>query len=77
MKKFYITMMCASCKWKISEELKNHGYKGFNIDLNNNILTFNEEVNPKRIINIVSNIRYKIEEIEDDNDLLNEYLQLM
>lgn len=65
MKKFYVVMMCASCKWKVSNELNKHGYKDFTIDLNTNILEFKNDVNPLGVIRIISIIGYKIEAVEN------------
>ena len=66
--KFHITMMCGSCKWKISNELNDHGFKNFDIDLNTSILTFKDNVNPFTIMRIVSNIGYQIKQISDSEE---------
>ncbi len=77
MQRFELTMMCSACKWKITNELKKRGYQDFEIDMNTSILTFNEPVNPDIIINIVNNIGYKIEAIEEKKDYTDEELALI
>jgi len=61
---FELTMMCSSCKWKITEELKKNGFENFDIDMDSSILSFEDNVNPYTIIRIVSNIGYRIKEVE-------------
>jgi len=77
MKKFELTMMCTSCKWKISEELQNHGFNNFEIEMDTSILTFYEEVNSYLIIKIVNGIGYKIEEKSITDDLSDEDIALL
>jgi len=57
---FQLTMMCGACKWKITNALKEHGYQNFNIDMNNSILTFYEDVNSYEVIKVVNSIGYEI-----------------
>jgi len=54
----------SSCKWKITEELKKNGFENFDIDMDSSILSFEDNVNPYTIIRIVSNIGYRIKEVE-------------
>lgn len=77
MQKFELTMMCTSCKWKISEELKNKGYQNFDIDMTTSILTFHENVSPQIIVSIVNNIGYKIEPIDSMDDMSDEELAIL
>lgn len=77
MKKFELTMMCTSCKWKITEELKKHGYSNFDIDMESSLLVFQEDVNQDMIIKIVNGIGYKIEALEDGEDFTDEELALI
>lgn len=69
MTKFELTMMCSSCKWKISNELEKNGFKNFDIDMDTSLLTFEEDVNPYTIIRIVNGIGYKIELVEDFDEV--------
>ncbi|ERJ12083.1 heavy-metal-associated domain-containing protein [Haloplasma contractile] len=66
MKKFELTMMCVSCKWKITDELKKHGYMNFDIDMDESVLIVEEDVNASKIVKIITNFGYKIEEIDTD-----------
>lgn len=77
MKKFELTMMCTSCKWKISQELKKKGYSNFDIDMDSSILTFQDEIESHIIIRTINNIGYKIEEIPVNEDFSEEDLALL
>jgi len=77
LKQFELTMMCTSCKWKITEELKKQGYTNFNINMDTSILTFNDHVDAYRIMMIVSKIGYKIEMIEEKLVFTDEELLML
>lgn len=66
MMQFEITMMCGSCKWKITNELNDNGFKDFDIDLTTSILTFKENINPYKVIRIISNIGYNIKYLDNN-----------
>ncbi len=77
MKKFELTMMCTSCKWKITEALENFGFSNFSIDMDKSVLTFEDDVNSDVIIRVVNGIGYKIEEIDVEEDLTDEEIALL
>lgn len=66
MVKFSVVMVCASCSWRVSEALKNHGFTDFSIDRETNTLTFNQKIDSNKVINVVNSIGYKIDLIESD-----------
>ncbi|MDF2700695.1 MAG: hypothetical protein K0Q49_2258 [Haloplasmataceae bacterium] len=77
MKKFRLTMMCTSCKWKITEELEKKGFKDFNIDMETSILTFNGNVLSAYVISVVNGISYQIKEIDSSDELTDDEIALM
>jgi hypothetical protein len=77
MKKFRLTMMCSSCKWKISDELKSKGFIDFDIDMDSSILTFQNNVLSSYVMSIVNNIGYQIEELDALDDLTDEELAIL
>ncbi len=77
MKKFRLTMMCTSCKWKITEALEKKGFTNFDIDMETSILTFQYDVLSSYVISIVNNIGYQIEEIDVVDDLSDEEMALL
>jgi len=77
LKKFRLTMMCSSCKWKITDALKSKGFTDFDINMDSSILTFQRNVLSSYIISIVNNIGYQIEEIDVLDDLSDEELALL
>jgi copper chaperone CopZ len=77
MKRFELTMMCTSCKWKISEELKQHGYDDFDIDMESSTLNFEHDVDASAVIRIVNNIGYKIETLPETEEYSDEELALL
>ena len=76
MKKFRLTMMCTSCKWKIASELEGKGFKDFEIDMESSILTMHQKVNADFIIYIVNQVGYQIEELDDFEELTDEEIAL-
>lgn len=81
--KFSLVMICSSCKWRITDALKNRGFNNFDIDMNTSTLTFKEQVNPERVIDTVNGIGYSCELIAEDvldkriNELTDEQLELL
>jgi copper chaperone CopZ len=69
MQKFKVTMMCANCKNRISEALQRYGFKNFDIDMGTSILSFHETVDPDLVIRAVNSIDYKIEKVDEIEDL--------
>jgi copper chaperone CopZ len=69
MQQFRVTMMCATCKNRISEALVRYGFKNFDIDMGTSILTFHEIVDPDLVIGAVNSIDYKIEKVDEIEDL--------
>ena len=72
MKRFEVTMMCTACKWKIMDELQKQGYQDFDIDMDTSVLTFSENVNSFGVVKIVNRIGYKIEPLEEIEDISDE-----
>jgi hypothetical protein len=77
MKQFELTMMCTSCKWKIMDELKNKGYKNFDIDMESSRLIFEEDVNKEMVMAVVNNIGYKIEPVDSIDEMSDEELAIL
>ncbi len=77
MKRFELTMMCTACKWKITDELKKKGYQEFDIDMESSILTFLKDVNSNVVIKIVNDIGYKIEPLEENDEMTDEELAML
>jgi hypothetical protein len=77
MKQFELTMMCSSCKWKITDELKRNGFMNFDIDMTSSRLIFEQDVNALVIIKIVNRIGYKIEPIDEELELSDDDLAMI
>lgn len=81
--KFSLVMMCSSCKWRITDALKTKGFINFDIDMKSSTLTFQDKVNPDRVIAAVNEIGYKCEYIPEDpffdnfDNLTDEQLMLI
>lgn len=69
MQQFFLTMMCTNCKNKITDALREAGYKNFTIDMDSSLLTFQDYVNPFGVIRTVNNVGYKIELYEKNLDI--------
>lgn len=61
-----VVMMCSSCQWRITDALKKKGFNNFDRDMYSSTLTFKDDVNPERVIEMVNGISYSCEYIEED-----------
>lgn len=65
MQQFHLTMMCSTCKIKITRALNDNGYHDFSIDMASSILTFENDVDSKNVLKVISGIGYRIIPIEE------------
>ncbi len=77
MTQFQLVMENIFDKYKIEEELLKKGFNKFEINMSNHILIFEENINPNIITNLIYNIGYKCDFIENKIELTDEEITLM